>query len=204
MGMPVSVAVRGDADLEPVFGWLRWVDATFSTFRPDSAISRGDRSDPLVREVLERCDELRELTGGAFDGDPMGFVKGWAVERAAAMIAPDAYVNAGGDVRVTGAWRVGIQHPRRRDAVAAVIAVTDRGVATSGTYERGRHIRGAREDVLSVTIVGPDLGTADAYATAGFVNGPDWTATLEGYEAMTILADGTVLETPGFAHLRIP
>ncbi len=204
MGMPVSVAVRGDADLDPVFDWLRWVDATFSTYRADSAISRGDHRDPLVREVLARCEELRERTGGAFDGDPMGLVKGWAVERAAAMIAPEAYVNAGGDVRVKGRWRVGIQHPLERGKVAAVIELADAGVATSGTYERGAHIRGAAEDVLSVTIVGPDLGTADAYATAAFVLGPDWTATLDGYEAMTILADGSVLETPGFAHLRIP
>jgi FAD:protein FMN transferase len=197
MGTAVSVHTRGDADLDPVFDWLRWVDATFGP--------RGTRVDhPLVREVAERCAALRELTGGAFDGDPIGFVKGWSVERAAAMIGPECYVNAGGDVRVKGAWRVGIQHPHRRDQVAAVIEATDLGVATSGPYERGAHIRGARADVLSVTIAGPDLGTADALATAACVLGPDWTATLDGYEAMTILADGTVLETPGFAHLRIP
>jgi thiamine biosynthesis lipoprotein len=52
-----------------------------------------------------------------------------------------------------------------------------------------------------VTIVGPDLGTADAYATAAFAmgaEGPEWTAGLAGYEAMTILANETVLYTPGF------
>ncbi|TML12593.1 MAG: FAD:protein FMN transferase, partial [Actinobacteria bacterium] len=55
--------------------------------------------------------------------------------------------------------------------------------------------------VLSVTIVGPELGTADAYATAAFAmgaGGPQWTARLSGYEAMTILADETVLTTGGF------
>jgi thiamine biosynthesis lipoprotein len=51
--------------------------------------------------------------------------------------------------------------------------------------------------------VGPDLGTADAYATAAFAMGeasPEWTAGLigSGYEAMTILADERVLSTPGF------
>jgi len=47
----------------------------------------------------------------------------------------------------------------------------------------------------------PVLGTADAYATAAFAmgtEGPSWTTTLDGYEAMTILADGTVLSTAGF------
>jgi thiamine biosynthesis lipoprotein len=29
-------------------------------------------------------------------------------------------------------------------------------------------------------------------------DGPPWTAALDGYEAMTILADGTVLSTEGF------
>jgi len=29
-------------------------------------------------------------------------------------------------------------------------------------------------------------------------DGPAWTASLDGYEALTILADGTVLSTPGF------
>ena len=204
MGTAISVQTRGPADLDPVFAWLRHVDATFSTFRPDSAISRGDHSDPEVQAVLERCQELRELTDGAFDGDPMGYVKGWAAERAARMIDVECSVNAGGDVRVKGRWHVGIQHPLERDKTAAVIAVDDAGVATSGAYERGAHIRGARPDILSVTIVGPDLGTADALATAACVRGPEWTAQLDGYEAMTILANGTVLESRGFADLRIP
>jgi thiamine biosynthesis lipoprotein len=204
MGTAISVQTRGPADLGPVFEWLRRVDATFSTFRPDSAISRGDHSDPEVRAVLERCAELRDETGGAFDGDPTGYVKGWAAERAAAMIDAECCVNAGGDVRVKGRWRVGIQHPLERGKTAAVISIEDQGVATSGTYERGDHIRGARDDILSVTIVGPDLGTADAYATAAFIRGAEWTAQLHGYEAMTILKDHTVLETRGFTDLRIP
>src|SRR4029079_11499874 len=176
MGTAISIETRGPADLDPVFEWFRWVDATFSTFRPDSAISRGDHSDPQVRDVLTRCNELRELTEGAFDGDPMGYVKGWAAERAVAMIDAEGSANAAGDVRVKGRWRVGIQHPLERDKTAAVIEIEDAAVATSGTYERGAHIRGARPDILSVTIVGPDLGTADAYATAACVNGPEWTA----------------------------
>jgi thiamine biosynthesis lipoprotein len=55
--------------------------------------------------------------------------------------------------------------------------------------------------VLSVTVIGPDLGTADAYSTAAFalgLDGPAWTLELDGYEAMTILAEDQVLCTPGF------
>jgi FAD:protein FMN transferase len=104
-------------------------------------------------------------------------------------------------------WRVGIQHPDLPDAVAAVLEVTDVAVATSGAYERGEHVLDpftgrAPTGVRSVTIVGPDLGMADAYATATYamgLRGPHWTARLPaGYEAMTILADGTVLTTGAF------
>jgi thiamine biosynthesis lipoprotein len=55
--------------------------------------------------------------------------------------------------------------------------------------------------VLSVTITGPELATADAYATAAFAMGAagiHWTARLRDHEAMTILADQRVLKTPGF------
>jgi thiamine biosynthesis lipoprotein len=59
--------------------------------------------------------------------------------------------------------------------------------------------------VLSVTIVGPELATADAYATAAFAMGEagvNWSSRLHGYEAMTILADERVLSTPGFPSAR--
>jgi thiamine biosynthesis lipoprotein len=103
-------------------------------------------------------------------------------------------------------WRVGIQHPLERDKVAKVVITNDLAVATSGAYARGEHVidphtRRPPEGVLSVTITGPVLATADAYATAAFamgLDGPNWTARLRGYEAMTILADETVLSTPGF------
>jgi thiamine biosynthesis lipoprotein len=237
MGIPVGIDVR-DAGVDPAaldraFAWLRWVDATFSTYRPDSAISRlnagtlalGDAA-PEVHEVLVRCEGLRARTRGCFDVrargalDPSAFVKGWAVEAVARMLvaagARNLCVHAGGDVCVRGEraqgqpWRVGIQHPWQRDRVATVLRTRGLAVATSGSYERGPHIVDPRtgrapQGVASVTVLGPDLATADAYATAAFamgVEGPAWTAGLDGYDALTILADGRVLSTPGVAALR--
>jgi thiamine biosynthesis lipoprotein len=233
MGMPIVVDVRDDGDHGPVvdrmFDWLRWVDETFSTYKEGSEISRLARGDLTlvgtceeVREVLARCEELRVETGGYFDAwaagslDPSGLVKGWSVERAAAMLAKAGLenfaVNAGGDIRLRGgavpepAWRVGIQHPLQRVQVAAVLEVTDLAIATSGAYARGAHVLDphtgqAPRGVLSVTITGPELATADAYATAAFamgLDGPVWSARLRGHEAMTILESGRVLTTPGF------
>ena len=169
MGIPVVIDVRdgavGAEALDAAFAFLREADATFSTYRADSQISRLNRGElaardtaPAVQEVLARCESLRAATRGAFDAraprpgsvDPTGLVKGWAVDRAAAILeaagARSYCVNAGGDVRVRGGpepgrpWRVGIQHPRRRDRLAAVLAARDLAVATSGAYERGEHI----------------------------------------------------------------
>jgi thiamine biosynthesis lipoprotein len=87
-----------------------------------------------------------------------------------------------------------------------VVEADDLAVATSGAYIRGDHVvdphTGAPpRGVLSVTVVGPDLATADAYATAAFAMGaagPDWTRGLGPYEAMTITDDGRVLSTQSF------
>jgi thiamine biosynthesis lipoprotein len=236
MGMPVVADLRDEevdeAVLDEVFAWLRWVDGTFSTYQDDSEISRLNRGElaleethPEVRAVIARCEELREETGGYFDAraasadvvDPSGLVKGWSVDRAAAILEEAGVrnfaVNAGGDMRLRGraapawSWRVGIQHPLRGDAVAKVIETGELAVATSGEYARGQHVldphtRRAPEGILSVTVTGQELATADAYATAAFAMGAaravHWTARLRGYEAMTILADGRVLTTPGF------
>jgi FAD:protein FMN transferase len=155
--------------------------------------------------------------------DPSGLVKGWAVARAGEMLraagASCFFVNAGGDV-VTGgrpdgsqtAWRVGIQHPWERDRVAAVVMVADAAVATSGRYERGDHVIDPRsgvpaEDLASVTVIGPDLAVADAYATAAVALGPAqgmrWLATRAGYEGMAITDNRAVLLTPGFDRYRV-
>ena len=231
MGMPILVEVSDDdvdeQVFKDVFGWFRWVDGVFSTYKADSEISRINRgelevadADQGVITVLGLCEQLRATTDGYFDArasspellDPSGLVKGWSVDRAAAILDSAGVrryaVNAGGDLVVRGGgWQVGIQHPLERGEVAKVIAIEDLAVATSAEYARGRHVvdphtRRPPSGVLSVTITGPDLATADAYATAAFAmgaeRGPHWTARLRGYEAMTILADGRVLSTPGF------
>jgi thiamine biosynthesis lipoprotein len=238
MGMPIVLDERDGLDddaIEAMWDVLRHADAIFSTYDPNSEISRMNRGElslenahPDVREVLARCDELRLITDGYFDAakasdegiDPSGLVKGWAVDRAGEALeaagARNYSLNAGGDIRLRGAalpepcWRVGIQHPVELDGIAAVVTANDLGVATSGAYLRGEHVVDPHNGkpptgVLSVTVTGPELATADAYATAAFAmgeEGPEWTASLGLYEAMTILADGRVLSTNGFPAVK--
>jgi thiamine biosynthesis lipoprotein len=210
MGMPISVLARGAAAraeraalaVEAVFAELREVDDLFSTFRPDSWVSRLKRGEitldvcrPEVIEVARRCLRARDLTDGLFDAvrgdgswDPAGLVKGWAAERAARHLTDvgelDWCLNAGGDVvlvsRSGQSFGVGVQDPRDPARVIARVACANGAVATSGTAVRGSHLydpRTGREvsgPWLSVTVHGMSLETADVLATAAFVAGKNW------------------------------
>ena len=238
MGTVITVDVR-DADMpesamDAVFAWFHDVDETFSTFRPDSEISRLSRGELRehecssdVREVLALCEEVRVCSYGSFnirrggEIDPLGLVKGWSAERASTMLeaagARNFFINAGGDVVVRGrpepgrAWRLGIRHPEQADRVAAVLAIRDVAVATSGTYERGEHIIDPRSGsppsgLLSMTVVGPSLTFADAYSTAAFVmgeRGAAWVAGIEGYDALAITSQRRTVWTPGLEEVLV-
>jgi thiamine biosynthesis lipoprotein len=229
----VPVATRHDGSLDDAISWLHWVDRVFSPFRRESDVSllaggevTVDGCAPEMAEVIEACAFVRELSGGYFTAspwgrfDPSGYVKGWAVERAAHILSAAGsashLVNGGGDVQCAGGrpglapapWRVGIADPLRRGRLALVVEVRDGAVATSGTAERGAHIVNPRTGaaaagLASVTVVGPSLALADACATAAFAMGPglarDWTESLDGYAAYAITAAGDTWQTGGFA-----
>ncbi len=174
---------------------------------------------PDVRRIMALADDLTAESDGAFDVrhwqlddrlDPSGIVKGWAVEVAAERLRAAGVarfaINAGGDVVTRGTpgdgsvWRVGSRHPDLPDRVAAVLSVRNLAVATSAAYERGSHIRDPRDgrvpqQVRSMTVVGPSLTPADAYATAAYVmghDGLDWVAAHDGYGALAISWDDRV------------
>jgi len=230
MGMPITVDVRGGADLDPVFAELRRIDGAFSPFRSESLVSRinGGRLEieaagAELTAVLALCDEYEAATDGFFSAwrggilDPSGLVKGWAIARVCAMLDArghrDYVVEAGGDVRIRGTnadgepWRVGIRHPVERGSVVRVVRGRDLAVATSGTYEKGLHIRDphtgkAADELVSLTVVGPGILEADVQATAAFAMGNGAIDYLErrvpGYEAYAIGRDLRASWTSGF------
>ena len=178
---------------------LREVDRVFSTYRPESPVSRLRRGEmalgeapPEVAEVLDLCREAREMTAGWFDPwampggvDPTGLVKGWAAGRALSVLAAagtdGALVNAAGDLASGGvvapgqAFRAGIADPASPGTLAAIVEL-DGALATSGTYERGSHLlnphtRVRESAVASASVTGPDPALADAFATALCVGG---------------------------------
>lgn len=212
------------AALDDACRLIRDADATFSTWRDDSAISRMRRGELAlgdapaeVAEVLDLCHRASALTDGLFDAwaspagvDPTGIVKGWAIQRAAELLFAAGFaavnVNGAGDIQILGGpQRIGIRSPDRADLLACVIEA-DGGIATSGLYERGAHLLDPRTGSAaagprSATVVAPELWLADALATALFVEGLpglERIARLPGCSAMLIDADGAMRPTPGF------
>ena len=211
MGTVFSFDVRDPGDwtaaLADAVAWLHEVDATYSTYRDDSIVSRLGRAElslhecsAQVQEVFALGEQISAESKGYFslwaDGrlDPSGVVKGWAIERASDLLAAHGSrhhaVNGGGDVQLEGEsapgqpWRIGITDPRGGQRVLTVVHGRDLAVATSGVAERGAHIIDphtgtAPAGLASVTVVGRRLTMVDAYATAAFAMGTDALGWLE-------------------------
>ena len=238
-----EVAGRSDADalIASIAGSLAATEQTMSVFREDSEISRyrrgeitHDQLSAATREVIAACDHLERQTEGVFsahwDGgvDPTGYVKGWALARAAHVLdrwgVASYCINGGGDIVARGdgpdgvGWRVGIAHPYRPGELATVVTAIpgdDRclAVATSGTSERGRHIvnpvDGWRPERSSVTVVGHDIALVDAVATAALAAGRAGRGASAAMvrhfelEAFGFDEDGRPWWTPGMARYAL-
>ncbi|AYG05242.1 FAD:protein FMN transferase [Gryllotalpicola protaetiae] len=223
MGTVVSLDLRTAAPDEIVtraFAIFDEADARFSPFRDDSELSRIGRGElPLqgasadMDEVLALASAFERASGGAFSVwrsnvlDANGVVKGWAAQRAAAVLdaggAADFCLNAGGDMIAHGVpadgqqWQVGIRDPRRADRLLGTVVLGEGALATSGTYERGAHIVDARTGEAShhwssITVLDPDLTVADVLATAAFAMGADGPAWAhEEFGSSVIAVDDT-------------
>lgn len=233
MGMPITLEVVDPAvtqdDLDNVFAYFVSVDDTFSTYKASSEISKINRGELVasqysedMKTILALSAQTKKDTYGYFDieqngiYDPSGIVKGWAIRNAANMLKASGlrhfYIDAGGDIQVAGnkhgnPWRVGIRNPFNRTEHVKVLALTNRGIATSGTAIRGQHIYDPFHrtmpllDIVSITIIGPDIYEADRFATAAFAMGKkgiQFIEKLAGFEGYMIDAQARATYTSGF------
>jgi thiamine biosynthesis lipoprotein len=207
---------------------LREADEIFSTWKPQSPLSRLRRGEltigdvpAVIVDVLEECRTARRVSRGWFDPwsirggvDPTGLVKGWAAQRALGPLREldlsGALINAAGDIASFGGperdepFRLGIVSPTDPKRLVCVVE-SPGAVATSGTYERGHHLvnpfTGLANSTASATVTGPELGLADALATALAVagrEGLDFLTSLKGYEGLVIETSGRVHVSNGF------
>jgi thiamine biosynthesis lipoprotein len=223
-----SVAPGALAD---AFSYFAAVDDRFSIYKEDSEISALNKGRVTyrelsreMREVLELAEQTKRQSNGFFEIrrprgglDPSGIVKGWAIRNAANLIrqsgAENLYVDAGGDIQSYGkkgsgeAWTIGIRNPFNADEFIKTVAPKGRGVATSGTSARGQHIYDPHrpsqpiDDIVSLTVIGPDVLEADRFATAGFAMGKAgilFIEQLDGFEGYVVETNRRATWTSGF------
>lgn len=215
-------------NVEEVFSFFAYVDKTYSPFIESSIvsrISRGEVGEPKytdeLREILAVAKSTKRETNGYFDVwhkgnfDPSGIVKGWAIAKAADILSDytgNFYIEAGGDIQVSGVneqgspWQIGVRNPFDRHQNIKVVALKNSAIATSGTAIRGQHIydpidNNKLDEVVSITVIAPNIIDADRMATAAFAMGKKgiyFIEQLDGYEAYAVMHDKTTITTTGW------
>ncbi len=219
---------------ERVFKYFEYVDQKFSTYKHNSEISRLNRDEleleyasQDMKAIFKLAEKTKQESKGYFDirhngkWDPSGIVKGWAIQNATNIIIAHGFDNfcldVGGDIQVSGTnelnqpWRVGIRHPFDLGSMAKIIKVSNQGVATSGTYLQGQHIYNPHHnnpltDIISLTVIGPNIYDADRFATAAFAMGKtgiEFIESLPGFEGYQIDINGVAIKTSQFGNFEV-
>ncbi len=192
-----------EAELAPLLALIGW-----------QRVERGQNADGAAWVRLPQAGMQLDLGG---------FGKEYAADRAATLLLTHGvacgYVNLGGDLRVLGPqadgqpWQIGIQHPRRADAVIASLPVASGALATSGDYERFFEMDDQRychilnphtgypvNCLQSVSVLAPVAIAAGSYATLALLKQEQGLAFLResGLAFLAVDADG------GLHHVDLP
>jgi thiamine biosynthesis lipoprotein len=228
MDMPVIIEVVDpqvtEKIFEEVFNYFTYIDNTFSPFKKDSELTKINQGrlqknewSQDMKTVFKLCEQTSAETLGYFNieknrqFDPLGLVKGWAINNAANILKTKGfknyYVEAGGDIQVNGKnkenklWRIGIQNPFNLKQNVKIVTLSNQGIATSGTYLRGQHIRNPFapkkeiSDIISLTVIGPNIYEADRFATAAFTMGKKSITFIENLKGFA----GYIIDNKGMA-----
>ncbi len=233
MGMPITIDIvdnnAKEKDIDEVLDYLQTVDDTFSTYKKNSEIEKINRGEldeqntsEEMKKILRLAEETRQETNGYFSiyfngkRDPSGIVKGYAIFQAADLLQKKGYqnfyINIAGDIQAYGKneqgknWKVGIENPFNRKEIIKVVYLSDKGIATSGTYIRGKHIwdpvnKRKADAIASISVIGPNVYEADRFATAAFAMGEkgiQFIENLDGFEAYMITKNKQGVMTSGF------
>jgi len=217
-------------DVFAYFDYVDEKFSTYKNESEISKINRGEIapenwSDDM-KIVFELSEKTKKETNGYFDistpekiYDPSGLVKGWSIWNAAKILDSrgyeNFYIDAGGDIEARGKnergsdWSVGIRNPfgKSRDEIIKKVFISGHGMATSGAYIRGQHIynphvgRAPLREVVSVSVIGPNIYEADRFATAAFAMGREginFIEELDGFEGYAIDKNGIATMTTNF------
>jgi thiamine biosynthesis lipoprotein len=198
-------------------GYDRSFDLLPPVVQPPSATRPAATWRDVVLDPATRTITLPEAEGI----DLGGIGKGWAVDRMAAILGRPCLVNGGGDIFAASrppaedAWRIGVADPFQPEQDLALLAVVDRGVATSNSLRRrwqsgGSYLhhpidprsgRPSTSDAVQVTAVAPSALLADYHAKVALLQGVEgglaYIEALDGIEALLVRSDGAVLRSSG-------
>jgi thiamine biosynthesis lipoprotein len=194
----------------------------FTPQRPDATqLAALVRANPSLSDLVIGDGEVHSRNP-AVRLDLGGYAKGYALDRAAALLRSQgvkgALINIGGNILAIGnrfgqPWRVGIQHPRKPSAIAALELGDGEAIGTSGDYQRFFELDGKRychvidpktgypvEGVQAVTVVVPPgklAGTLSDVASkpifiAGSANWREAAARMGMEQAMLIDGQGVI------------
>lgn len=166
---------------------------------------------------LKKQDMLLDLGGIA-----KGYAADLAVQSLKQKGITSGLVAVAGDIKAFGLkpdkkpWVVGIKNPRQKsidDEIIAKLSLSNKGISTSGDYERYFFIDGQRFHHLlvpatgqpayscqSVSVITDEGAINDAFSTALFILGPEKGLALAkemGMDAMIIDNQGTIHTTSG-------
>lgn len=162
--------------------------------------------------------------------EPASIVKGMAIDEAGNSLrkahVPGFLINAGGDIITHGAyesdvaWNIAIQDPRNPDAIVGVVALRDKGMATSGTYqtkgthngEEWHHLVDMRtgkssEGIISATVIANTCEEADTEASLAILLSEEDALTRlnqHGLPYFLIHSNGEIKKSATFAALEVP
>ena len=161
------------------------------------ATSAVARPPPSTIESATRAARSATLSTTTTDAPATASV----VETASPMPRPPPATIAVLPARSSCTWLTIERGARERGRASSPLLCTLDATATSGVGARGLHVWDGRDGTratafASLTVVGPSLAWADAFATAAFARGHDglgWLARFDGYVGFAVRHDGTLV-----------
>ena len=159
---------------------------------PPSEIKRAKELCLLKDLFLDKRNNRVKLGKKGMSLDLGGIAKGYIIDKAVNLLKGEGIkggmINIGGDLVCFGKkeWKIGVRDPFSNDRIIASFNVRNKGVATSGDYERNFYLKGKfyhylispqsgkpTKELKSATIIADTATKADALATAVFILGKE-------------------------------
>lgn len=183
--------------------------------------------------IINSNDNTAELSDQLTSIDPGGLAKGYIADKLADYLRTQnvygAIINLGGDISTIGNsdknkyFTIGINNPDNSGTPLFPIYITNKAVATSGTYERflidengNKHCHiidpktgmSVNTDICQASVITKNAIDADSYATICILKGSrdalSFIENIDNTEAVLITDDGQIIKSSGMGQYLNP